>query len=273
MRFHERFVHSAMDWFRVEGQLSPMRMHRLALACFLPIAGACLGIEDPKIEPLPEGGHHVLFIGNSLTYTNDLPGTVAALAASVGDTVRVGSVALPNMAVIDHALGMSNAVQVIQSQQWEFVLLQQGPTTTLVNRDTLIIATKALDPIVKASGGRTAQLMAWPEATSPQLFPAVRASSQAAAASVSGGMFIPAGDAWRAALEENPAIALYGPDGYHPGLLGTYLAALVIYEKITGHDCRQLPGRAVVDGVTLATPETLVRSLQRIAHETVALYN
>jgi hypothetical protein len=231
-------------------------------------------VAGPKpIDPLPEGGKHILFIGNSLTYTNDLPGTVAALAASVGDTIRAASVALPNLAVIDHALGMSNAVQVIQSQKWDFVLLQQGPTTTLVNRDTLIIATKALDPLVKAAGGKTAQLMAWPDANSPSLFPLVRASSQAAAASVTEGIFIPAGDAWRAALEESPSIALYGPDGYHPGVLGTYLAALVIYEKVTGHDCRNLPPRAVVGGVTLATQEATVRFLQRVAHETVALYN
>jgi hypothetical protein len=213
-----------------------------------------------------------LFIGNSLTYTNDLPGTVMALAESVGDTIRASMVALPNFALIDHALGMSNAVDVIKSQPWEFVILQQGPTTTAVNRDTLIIATKALDPFVKASGGRTGQLMIWPSSGSPALFPAVKASYQAAAASVPGGMFIPAGDAWRLALERDPGIPLYGPDGYHPDQLGTYLAALVVYEKVTGHDCRLLPPRALVGGAAATTPETVVRFLQNIAHETVALY-
>jgi hypothetical protein len=162
---------------------------------------------------------------------------------------------------------------VIQAQSWEFVILQQGPTTTAVNRDTLIMATKALDPIVKASGGRTAQLMTWPASDSPASFPFVRGSSQAAAQSVSGGIFIPAGDAWRLSLARDPTVALYGPDGYHPGPLGTYLAALVVYEKVTGHDCRTLPARAVVGGATLATSETVVRFLQNIAHETVALYN
>lgn len=248
-------------------------MKRWLFVLLLPTAVACLSLEDPQqIQNLPAGGHHVLFIGNSLTYTNDLPSTVAGLASSVGDTIRVAMVALPNFAVIDHALGLSNAVSVIQSQQWDYVLLQQGPTTTAVNRDTLIIATKALDPIVKASGGRTAQLMSWPDATSPGLFPLVRGSSQAAAASVSNGVFIPAGDAWRAALEQNASLPLYAGDGYHPAPLGTYLAALVIYEKITGHDCRLLPGRAVVAGATLATSEEIVRFLQKVAHETVVLY-
>lgn len=248
-------------------------MNRWALPVLLPVVAACLSIDEPgPLSPLPAGGHHILFIGNSLTYTNDLPGTVVELARSAGDTIRAASVALPNFAVIDHAMGLSNAVSAIQGKPWEMVILQQGPTTTAVNRDTLIIATKALDPYVKAAGGVTAQLMTWPQSVSPQLFPLVRATSQAAASSVPGGVFIPAGDAWRSALEENPGVALYGPDGYHPGPLGTYLAALVVYEKVTGHDARLLPGVAVVGGVSLSASEATVRFLQRIAHETVARY-
>ena len=247
-------------------------VHPWSFALLLPFVAACLSIEEPIPKELPAGGHHVLFIGNSLTYTNDLPGTVADLARSVGDTIRVESVALPNFAVIDHALGQSNAVDVIKSQSWEFVVLQQGPTTVGVNRDTLIIATRALDPIVKAAGGRTAQLMTWPQSNQSSLFPQVLASSQAAATSVPNGILIPAGDAWRAALEENSSISLYGPDGYHPGPLGTYLAALVIYEKVTHHDARLLPAVAVVAGSSLSTGETTVRFLQRIAHEAVARY-
>ena len=54
---------------------------------------------------LPAGGHHVLFVGNSLTYTHDLPATVAAIAASAGDTIRYRTVAAPNLALIDHLNG------------------------------------------------------------------------------------------------------------------------------------------------------------------------
>ncbi|MEO5580154.1 MAG: hypothetical protein ABIR58_05805 [Gemmatimonadaceae bacterium] len=235
----------------------------------------CLSLStvDPSIDidELPAGGHHVLFIGNSLTYTNDLPGTVAEMARSVGDTVRVRSVSFPNLAVIDHALGQSNAVAVIRSQPWEYVVLQQGPTTVGLNRDTLIIATKLLDPHVRQSGGRTAQFMTWPRSDRTDLFDAVRQTSQVAAESVKG-VFIPAGEAWNAALTANPQIALYGPDGYHPGPLGTYLAALVIFERVTGRDARSLPATARVAGVQLIVPENTVRFLQQVAHETVARF-
>ena len=244
-------------------------LQALTLALLASLAG-CLKVDaiDPgEITKLPPGGIHVLFIGNSLTYTNSLPQTLVELAAASGDTIRASQVALPNFAIIDHALGMSNAVPVIKSQPWDFVVLQQGPTTTQVNRDTLIIAAKILDPHVKASGGRIAQLMAWPSIQQPGLFDAVRRSAMLAAESVDG-VFIPAGQAWAEAMTEDPEVLLYGPDGYHPGPLGTYLAALVTYERITGKDARLLPGRAVVAGVVLTVPEETVRFLQRKAHET-----
>ena len=235
----------------------------------------CLQLEvtDPgtDITVLPAGGKHVLFIGNSLTYTNNLPRTVADLASASGDTIRVYEVALPNFAVIDHALGMSNAVSVIQSQPWDYVVLQQGPTTTQVNRDTLILASKLLDPYVRAAGGRTALLMAWPHMSQPHLFDAVRASSQMAAQSV-GGIMIPAGQAWREAMLVDPTVQLYGGDGYHPGPLGTYLAALVAYERITGKDPRLLPPVAVVGGITMTVAQETVRFLQAVAHETASRY-
>ena len=83
---------------------------------------------------------------------------------------------------------------------------------------------------------------------------------------------MPAGEAWQAAMAADPALTLYSGDGYHPGPLGTYLAALVVYETGTGRDARDLPDLAVVAGVTLTTPKETVELLQQIAHDTVAKY-
>jgi hypothetical protein len=86
-----------------------------ALVLFLALA-SCSGGNAP-LEP--SSSYRVLFIGNSLTYFNDLPGTVAQLASSVKETVQVASVARPNFALIDHVNGKSNAVEVIQSGDWD----------------------------------------------------------------------------------------------------------------------------------------------------------
>jgi hypothetical protein len=248
---------------------------RLLLA-LLTAATGCLSTTNTlePLRPLPAGGFHVLFIGNSLTYVNDLPGTLVGLAASAGDTIRASSVALPDYAVIDHALGLggSPAVAAIKLGGWHTVVLQQGPTSQALYRDTLVLAAQLLDPLVRAAGGRTALMMVWPNASQPNLFDPIRVSYQTAAAAV-GGIFLPVGEAWRTALAEDPSLPLYGPDGFHPGELGTYLAALVLYEQVTGHNPQDLPGKARVAGHTLGTAESTVRLLQRLAHETVQRFS
>jgi hypothetical protein len=91
----------------------------------LLLLAACAGGNPPE-GPEPGGGYRVLFIGNSLTATNDLPGTVAELAASVNDTILTEAVSRPNFAVIDHVNGGSDAVDVVRQGAWDFVVLQQS---------------------------------------------------------------------------------------------------------------------------------------------------
>ena len=52
--------------------------------------------------------------------------------------------------------------------------------------------------------------------------------------------------------------------------LGTFLAALVIYEGVTGKDLRTLPARAFANGAPLSLPEKTIRLLQDAAHQAVA---
>jgi len=87
-----------------------------------------------------------------------------------------------------------------------------------------------------------------------------------------GGLFLPAGEAWLGAWAGDSQLQLYGPDGYHPSELGTYLAALVVYEGITGHDARSLPAEVFVGGRRLSVPQGRVRLLQRAAHEAMVRF-
>src|ERR671910_611659 len=103
------------------------------------LLAACAGAHRPA-ESGRAARYQVLFIGNSLTAFNDLPGTLAHLAAAVNDTIVVRSVTRPNLAVIDHVNGMSDAVAMIRQGGWDYVVLQQGPTSRQLFRDTLILA-------------------------------------------------------------------------------------------------------------------------------------
>jgi hypothetical protein len=216
----------------------------------------------------PRAGKRILFIGNSLTYVNNLPGMVAALGRLTDDTLSVETVASANYALIDHYNGGSRALGELQSSRWDVVVLQQGPSTTPVNRDSLILVAKLFEPLIRNAGATPALYMVWPTVDRKAFFDAARVSYQMAADEVNG-IFIPAGAAWATAWATDPNLPLYDPDGLHASPLGTYLAALVIYERLTGKDARQLPGTAI-PGVS--APEATVRLLQRAAHETNSLY-
>jgi hypothetical protein len=139
-----------------------------------------------SLEPLPKGGRHVLFVGNSLTYTNDLPATLAAIAASAGDTIRVATEAGPNLALIDHLTGGSSARERIAQGGWEYVILQQGPTPAGICRDSLVLWTKLFNSQIRAVGAKPAVLMVWPIIGVGPPFDDVRISFQMATESVDG---------------------------------------------------------------------------------------
>ena len=240
----------------------------LALAAAITLAegASCAGSSGVG----PAGGLHVLFIGNSLTYTNDLPETFRVIATGAADSVHVAAVALPNFAVIDHALGGSNAVAVIERGGWDFVVMQQGPTWPGLCLDTLIRAVKILDAPIRAVGARPALLMTWPSAADSGngAFDDVRDAYRTAAQSV-GAVFLPAGVAWQDAWRQDSTLALYSPDQYHPSRLGTYLAALVVYEGLTGLDARTLSPLAGAARLPPGTTEPTIRMLQQAAHDAI----
>src|SRR5215212_1528310 len=157
-----------------------------AFMAFLAVTscgGSSAAVEPP---PTTHQAYRVLFIGNSLTYFNDLPATVAGMAGSANITIQVASVAGPNLALIDHVEGSSNALDVIQQGSWNFVVLQQGPSALPLSRDTLLLATRLLNAQVESVGGRSALLMVWPESSRFAAFDDVRDSYRAAAADVAG---------------------------------------------------------------------------------------
>jgi len=200
---------------------------------------ACLA-GTPVAPVVQHGGRPVLFIGNSLTYTNDLPGIVQSLADSAGgDSLDVRIWSEPNFALIDH-WAVGQAQLIIASRPWDFVVLQQGPTSVEINRDTLRLATKLFAPSITKAGAKAVLFSAWPTIDRRQDFARAIESARLAAGDV-GGLMAPVAAAWLTILTDNPTIQLYDPDGLHPSVTGSYLSALVIYSTITGRSPVGLP--------------------------------
>ncbi|MDB4883620.1 MAG: hypothetical protein JWL95_2386 [Gemmatimonadetes bacterium] len=241
----------------------------VSVACSALLAGvvACAGAVHAT--DTDERTHRVLFIGNSLTYYNDLPGTLAAIAFTGGETIVVASVTRGGFALMDHVMGTrrTDAVERIRGARWEYVVLQQGPTSRATDRDTLLLAARRLDEPIRAAGARVALYMVWPALADSASFGPVRVAYRETACRVKGD-FWPAGEAWRTAWRADPTLRFYGADDFHPSPLGTYLVALVMYERITGRDARTLPARATVDGAPSAMSPATIRLLQEAAHAT-----
>ena len=247
------------DEIQPERQIARRRWSTvLALALAAAAGGCATGVADDATAGA------LLFIGNSLTYTNDLPDMVRRVAQAAGGGLRVEMAVGPNLAVIDHTNGATDAAQKISASRWDAVVLQQGPTPAGICRDTLVIAAMRLAPAIRHAGGRPALFLPWTRQSYTGPMDEVAASATAAARAV-GGSVIPVGIAWRKALQADPALPLYGPDGYHPAPAGTLLSALTTYDRIVGHDVSTIAPEAlgsIARGLTTAQ----LRSLAVAAH-------
>jgi hypothetical protein len=228
---------------------------------------ALLGCSSSPIEPQLVGeGRPVLFIGNSYTYLMDIPGIVQALADSAGgEKLAVATVAGPDMALVDH-WSEGTAVREIRKGGWEWVVLQQGPSSTAINRDTLLLATRQFATEITRVSARPALFSAWPSQSRRQDFDRAIESYVLASAEVDG-LFLPVASAWLAAWRLDPSVRLYA-DGLHPSLDGAYLSALVIYARLLGKSPRGLPNRVKLrSGAIVSMPANLASLLQEAAHE------
>jgi hypothetical protein len=173
---------------------------------------------------------HVLFVGNSLTATNDLPAVVGGLARSHGRTLEYRTIAFGGYALEDH-WAQGDARAALSTRHWDVVVMQQGPSALPESQANLRAwAIRWADEAARF-GTKVALLTVWPESYRRSALVDV-ITSYRRAAEAAGATLLPAGDAWRLAWRCEPRLPLYGPDGFHPGTLGTYAAALVVYGRL-----------------------------------------
>jgi hypothetical protein len=242
--------------------------HRAVLALRRPtaqvLAAVLLTLSAVGCGQTDAGGQspfRLLFVGNSLTATNDLPAAVAAIAAHVGSRPVEFRTVAPGGVSLEEHWRSTGARDLLASGDWDAVVLQQGPSSLPESRAHLRSWTKRWADEVRAHGARPALLMVWPEAERSSAFTAV-IDSYAAAAAASRAELLPVGAAWRVALRRDPNLGLYGPDGFHPSELGTYLTALVVYSRLTGTPASTLPSAIEWDGRRVSLPERTAHVLR-----------
>lgn len=253
-----------------------MSARNLRLVALIGLLG-CLGADSPAGPRLSSReGRPILFVGNSLTYFNDLPLIVEALADSVPgltpeQQLSTAMAAFPDYALYDH-WSDGTAVRAIEGSTWNVVILQQGSSALEDSRVLLRDWTKKFDEKIRAAGARTAMYAVWPNATRQFDFDRVNESYTLAAADVNGMLF-PVGEAWRAAWRRDANLALYSSDGLHPTVAGSYVGGLVITSMLLDRSPVGMPAQLRLrNGAVITIPAAQATILQQAAAEAIETF-
>ncbi|MCC6774132.1 MAG: hypothetical protein IT360_23300 [Gemmatimonadaceae bacterium] len=203
----------------------------------LVLVVACM---DAPTAPGVSAGTRVLFIGNSLTYVNDVPGLVMAIARQVGDNdLGTAMVAFPDFSLEDH-WHEGSAARALGRQRWDFVVMQQGPSSLPANQLYLEEWTRQFDATIRSAAATPLLYQVWPHILRRGDAPAVLVSYANAARAVQGRL-APVGAAWDSVLASGDSVGLYSADGLHASAYGAWLAAVVIYATVRALDPATLP--------------------------------
>ncbi len=198
------------------------------LLCFVPRALFCQTQEQNSIPP--DSTIAVLFVGNSLTYTNDLPLLVTHEAKNNGISVATRMLAYPNYSLEDHWQD-GGLQKIFNSEKFDFVVVQQGPSSQLDGKEMLLKYGSKIKKLCDKQNAKLVFFMVWPAKDNWHTFPGVIANYSTAAA-VTQSILCPVGLEWKRYIESKGDYSYYGPDQFHPSLSGSLAAAKVIVETL-----------------------------------------
>ena len=193
-------------------------------------------------EPAKAKDLHVLFIGNSQIYYNDLPRMVEMLAESApadrprirADRFVAGGASLERLWNAGDGKGTARAK--ILEKKWDYVILQEIYNA---RPDSFNKYAPLFHERIQANGSRT--LLFYTAGISTQ-YPKGFQELHDMHAALGKKMQVPiaaAGKAWLSYWGEMPTaeerLLLYDPDKAHPGKKGSYLYACTLYAALTGH--------------------------------------
>jgi hypothetical protein len=196
------------------------------------------------------GPKRILFIGNSYTYANDLPGTFKGIALSLGDTVYTSSVAPGGFTFNQHS-AYAATLDSIRLGNWDYIVLQEQSqipafSPSQVQNDCVPYAKRLSDSIrVHNPCAEIVFFMTWGrkngDASNCANYPPICTyagmqqglyNSYLMLSDSNQATCSPVGAVWRVLRNIHPSIELYSPDESHPSVTGTYLAACTFYSSL-----------------------------------------
>lgn len=194
-------------------------MNKLILTLILTVGFGVFGWGQQK-------SIRILFVGNSLTYTNKLPELVEIEAANMSVSIKTEILASANYALEDH-WNDGELQRLIKTEKFDFVVVQQGPSSQHDGREMLLNFGKRIKALCDKHHSRLVFFMVWPAIANIHTFDGV-VQNYTDAASETNSILCPVGKRWKEYIEKTGDYSYYGPDGFHPSLNGSKEAARLI---------------------------------------------
>ena len=245
-----------------------MSSHRLGLPVVL------LGLLSVSTHAGESRPLRILFVGNSLTYQNDLPRMFAGLAKSRGHDVQYDVYAPGGYRLSQHATD-PRLLEKVNRGGWDVVVLQEQSQMPAMPRERLerevYPFAQTLSQRIRAGSPRARiafyQTMArrngdaptFPDLPEVGTYEGMQKRINAAYAHMARdnrGVLVAVGAIWEKARKQHPALPLYADD-VHPSFIGTYLAACVFYATLFGDSPTGAAHPPGVDDATATILQTL----------------
>ncbi|MBA3869820.1 MAG: SGNH/GDSL hydrolase family protein [Anaerolineae bacterium] len=190
---------------------------------------------------------HILFIGKSYTYVNNLPGLLIELSAHESKPVDAEMVAGGGARLADH-WAQGKALAAIQRSRWDYVVLQEQSELGVsfvqnsINPTTFHQSVRLFNTEIQKVGAKTLLYLTWSRQDAPQNQSLLTKAYMDIARELHI-LVAPVGPAWQKTVSVYPSTPLYQDDGSHPDSIGSYLAACVFYATIYQKSPEGLPAR------------------------------
>lgn len=218
----------------------------IGLGCIGLIGVTILSAEKDNSIAVPPV--RILFVGNSLTSANDLPGILANMAKARGHSLECDMHSPGGYRFSQHAID-AGLKKKINKGTWDFVVLQEQSQLPALGEqwltDVFSNATKLCQIIRQANpkaqiafymtmakkNGDPDNVQAIPEIGTYAGMQDRLIKSYTTMAQQNNALLIPAGTIWKNVRADKPTLELYG-DVTHPNVTGTYLVACAFYAAL-----------------------------------------
>lgn len=185
---------------------------------------------------------HVLFVGNSYTYYENLPQIVSLISDRTKTKLITQKTTIGGAKLSEHwkaERGLKTKA-MIEKGKYDIVVLQEYSMGAINEPDSLKIYSKLFCDLIKKQGSTPCFYLTWAREKVPQYQDIInRVHSEVAKENHSA--LIPVGKAWALARQLRPDMNLFTPDGSHPSPIGTFLTACIFTASLSGEIPEKLP--------------------------------